>query len=47
MNVSSVEIPVDVSNRFPFEFNRVPAGKRIFDVDERFFLKVIDIVVQI
>jgi hypothetical protein len=44
MNVSSDDIPEDVNNRVPLEFNRVPDGKRMFGVDETFFLNVIDIV---
>jgi hypothetical protein len=43
MNVSSDDIPEDVNNRVPLEFNRVPDGKRMFGVDETFFLNVIDI----
>ncbi len=38
MNVSSDDIPDDVNNRVPLEFNRVPDGKRMFGVDETFFL---------
>jgi hypothetical protein len=44
INVSRDDIPDDVNNKVPEEFNRVPDGKRIFDVDETFFLNVIDIV---
>ena len=44
MNASRDGRPVDVNNKVPLEFNRVPAGKRIVAVDETFFLNVIDIV---